>query len=71
MNGQDLFVKLSKRDYSGSEEDNYAQLLGTIFTHVHTEIFILLEKAEKLGKKLNISESDLSDEYTIDDITLV
>ncbi|NJB83632.1 hypothetical protein [Wenyingzhuangia aestuarii] len=71
MNGQNLYLKLSKRDYSGSSQDEYAQLLGTLFNHVHSEIFNLLEKAEKLGKKLAVKNSENLDEYTVEDIVLV
>ncbi len=71
MNGQDLYLKLSKRDYTGSPQDNYAQLLGTIFLHIQSDIFKLLEQADKLGKKLKIERSNSLDEYTIDNITLV
>ena len=71
MKGQNLYLKLSKRDYSGSSQDEYAQLLGTIFIHIHTEIFSLLEKADTLGKKLSLIDSEISDEYTVEDIKLV
>lgn len=71
MNGQNLYLKLSKRDYSGSSQDEYAQLLGTLFNHVHSGVFDLLERAEKLNKKLAIKNPQELDEYTIDDIVLV
>lgn len=34
MTGNELFQKLSQRDYSGNVSDNYAQLLSTIFLHL-------------------------------------
>jgi hypothetical protein len=66
MKGKDLFQQYtSKRDYSGSKADEYAQLLFTIFFHIQDAIYPLLEKAETAGKKLSIKES-YHDDVTID-----
>ena len=57
LSGKKLFEALtSKRDYSGSEEDNYAQLLLSIHRHIREDIFPLLEKAARNNKKLYIIE---------------
>jgi hypothetical protein len=51
MDGKDLYIKhISKRDYSGSSDDEYAQLLFTIFSHLKEAIYPLLEKAQALIK---------------------
>ncbi len=79
MTGQELYNKLSQRDYSGSEQDVYAQLLQTLHHNLFLngqvdEFYELLQKANNSGKKLSLIESDndvLVDEYFIDDITLV
>ena len=75
--GKVLFnVCTSKRDYSGSPQDEYAQLLYTIHQHIGEDVFNLLKTAEKqnkiLGIKQNHSEEHiLQDEYTIEDIVLL
>lgn len=76
MKGKDLFQQYtSKRDYSGSKADEYAQLLLTIFTHIHEAIYPLLEKAEADNKKLSLKEPSLGlitfDEYSTEDIILL
>lgn len=77
MEGKDIYTSLvDKRDYSGSMADEYAQLLTTLFFHLGTDLFPLLETAEKESKvltlKAEVSNSDvLVDEYTIEDIILV
>ncbi len=76
MKGQDLFIKYtSLRDYTGSEEDVYAQTLATIFSLDPEETFSLLEKAESSSKKLAIKEpkvdKDVDFEYAISDVILV
>jgi hypothetical protein len=76
MKGKDLFNSyLSKRDYSGSKADEYAQFLSTLFTHIGTDLFALLESAEKDSKVLTLKDEILNsdvivDEYTIADIIL-
>lgn len=69
MTGKQLFVKLTVRDFSGSEQDLYAQLLMTIFSHIGDDIFDLLEDAESQNKKLDIN--DHLDEITTTDVYLV
>lgn len=55
MTGNELFHEYtSKRDYTGSEADEYAQLLETIWFHIRNKIFDLLELAEKEGKRLKV-----------------
>ncbi|GIZ10271.1 hypothetical protein [Flavobacterium sp. UMI-01] len=77
MEGKELYDSLvSKRDYSGNTADEYAQFLSTLFLHIGTELFPLLETASKefkvLSLKTEISNSDiLIDEYSIEDIILI
>lgn len=65
-----LFESLSKRDFSGSAEDTYAQFLITCFFSVHEDLFPLLEKAHRLNKKLDLKDH-MCDEITIDNIIIV
>ena len=59
MNGEELFqYYISKRNYSGSAEDEYAQRLMTISSNIFKEIYPLLEHAEVIGKKLVIKPLD-------------
>ncbi|CAI9429250.1 Type I restriction endonuclease subunit M [Candidatus Ornithobacterium hominis] len=72
--GKELFKKLSKRDYSGSGEDKYAQLLITLhFSLVlfgrEKQFYKLLEKAVKENKKIIVVDNSV-DEYTIDSLAL-
>lgn len=77
MDGEKLYSELiSKRDYSGSKADEYAQLLTTLFFQIGEPIFALLETAATENKTLAINpeleNSDvLVDEYTIQDIVIV
>ena len=77
MTGKELFHNYtSKRDYTGSKTDEYAQLLETIMFHIGTEIFDLLEKAESEGKRLKVLDLTengkiLRDEIQIKDIVFV
>ena len=52
LSGLDLFKLKSKRDYTNSEDDNYAQLLFTMYTNIGDALFPLLEQAEQQNKKL-------------------
>jgi hypothetical protein len=72
MTGQELYTRYtSRRDYSGSDADQYAQLLSTIFRNILDGIYPLLEKAEAEGKKLTLSDpAILQDEYTSADVIL-
>ncbi len=68
--------KLTIRDFSGSEDDLYAQLLMTIFYHIQEDIFPLLVQAEGEGKRLAIrevteEELGLQDEISVTDVILV
>lgn len=72
MTGRELFTHLTL----SIEKDEYAQTLMTIWTHIGDEIFPLLEKADKEGKKLDVKaviagSEYLQDELTTDDIILV
>lgn len=73
MNGMELYNQYtSKRDYSGSKADQYAQLLETIRFHIGEAIFELLMTAEKEKKQLTLKDYDrLVDEYSIDDVILL
>jgi hypothetical protein len=77
MTGKEIFDRYtSKRDYTGSKPDEYAQLLQTIMFHIGIEIFDLLEKAESEGKKLEVLDltekgTILRDEIQVKDIVLV
>ncbi|MFV0289665.1 MAG: hypothetical protein ACK5IJ_02025 [Mangrovibacterium sp.] len=58
MTGKEIYNSLiEKRDFSGSKSDEYAQLLETLYFSINEELFPMLEKAEKLNKKLSISNS--------------
>lgn len=77
MTGKELFeYYTSKRDYSGSDEDKYAQTLMTIWAHIFDETYPLLEEAERLNKKLDVrvfpdEELFLHDEIIKEDIVYV
>ncbi|MPS73999.1 MAG: hypothetical protein E2590_12765 [Chryseobacterium sp.] len=70
MTGKELYKKLSRRDYSGSDDDVYAQWLQTLFLQLpSSDFYKLLEKSEKLGKKI-IPKDSKADEFTIDSLIL-
>lgn len=74
MSGKELFLKLSQRDYSMSEQDIYAQFLTTLHYHLsisnqEPEFFLLLETAESLNKKIELKDSTI-EEYFIDSLIL-
>ena len=74
MNGKDLYFKYSERDYSGSVDDIYAQLLSTIHHNIGEGLFPLLEKAELENKRLSLKEPDqflFIDSYIESDIIFV
>ncbi len=77
MKGENLFNQYtSKRDYSGSNADEYAQLLITIKNQIGNSVYAILEKAESIGKKLNIKDltaenTILCNEFTNEDIILL
>lgn len=71
MKGKDLYKYLvSKRDYSGSEADEYAQFLTTLFSQLGDSFFALLETAHSKDKKLSIKNSDTSSDVLVDEYTL-
>jgi len=74
MNGKELFELKTIRDYSGSEADEYAQLLATVFFNVGSDIFPILETAENEGKRISvlpINANILRDEILLADIVLI
>lgn len=77
MSGKNLYNNyISKRDFSGSKPDEYAQLLTTLFFQIGDPLFVLLETAEAENKTLAINpelenSEILVDEYSIEDIILL
>ncbi|MFC0345229.1 hypothetical protein [Epilithonimonas hispanica] len=64
MTGEELYLKLSIRDYSNSDSDIYAQDLQTYFFHSVTsntiaDFFKLLEMAHFLDKKIILKSENL------------
>ncbi len=71
MTGEEIFHHyLMKRDHSGGPDDQYAQLLQTIWSNIFNKIFPLLEKAEREGKKLDIREVPDDQMYLLDEISV-
>lgn len=71
MDGIKLYKELSKRDYSGSESDSYAQLLRTLFFNVQDNLFPILKSAHDQGKKLRLKNESLQNgEFTMSDISM-
>ncbi len=71
MIGKQLFESKTHRDFTGSEADEYAQTLMTIFAHVGSSLFPLLEEAEQSKKQVCIKEFPdgvLWDEITLDNL---
>jgi hypothetical protein len=77
MKGKELLdYYTNKRDFTGSNDDNYAQELMTIYSNIGEQIFHLLEQAEIEAKKLAVKKAPKGLEFrqdfiTIDDIILV
>lgn len=75
MTGKQLFDNYtSKRDYSGSTQDEYAQMLSTIQLVIGDAIYPLLEKAEAENKKLFVktdNETPFAPQLTKEDIVMV
>lgn len=75
MTGQELYDNLSKRDYSGSDQDQYAQFLKTLYYHLtmagQQENFLkYLVTAESENKKIDVKDHSL-EEYFMDSLVLV
>lgn len=76
MQGENIFKKLSQRDYSGTNSDQYAQLLNTIFYNLsgNDEIklfYDLLEKADQENNFISISDPEnIKDEYSFSDLII-
>lgn len=68
MTGQQLFNKYSKRDFTQSESDVYAQTLMSIFSQIGDEIFPLLEDAESQNKKLDLKVISSDEQFQHDEI---
>lgn len=55
--GEEIFNKyVAKRDYTESKNDEYAQLLTTLFFHIGEDIYKLIELAENENKKLQLQD---------------
>ncbi|MGV0919735.1 hypothetical protein ACTS94_05010 [Empedobacter falsenii] len=61
---------IKQRDYSGSEQDAYASLVYSCLMSLGKPFELLLEKAEKENKKIQLKD-ELVDEITIDNIELI
>ena len=73
--GIELYEEIAQRDYSGNDADQYAQLLQTLFSHLRSDLFPLLEKAEQEGKKLALIEPKdqriLVNKYSLNNLLFV
>lgn len=76
MTAQDIFDKWQKkRDFSGSSDDEYAQLLVTLEAQAvaggwYSDFKRMLISAEKEGKRLNVkyAKPEIKDEIRPDDV---
>lgn len=71
MTGKQLFNKLTVRDFTNSEADEYAQLLLTIEASIGDDILPLLEQADAQGKKLDVKDIDALHEIITSSVFLV
>ena len=79
MTGEEIYKQLTdSRDYSWSENDQYAKLLSTLHTHAsnNKELIVfydILKKAHDSGKRLNILEdlSILHSDFRMRDVFMV
>ncbi len=77
MTGREIFERRTKRDYSLSEDDRYAQSLRNILFRANFDkdfLFELVKKAEEANKKIaikNYPKGILSNEITYDMLILV
>ena len=74
MTGEELYQKISQRDYSGSDDDQYAQLLKTLYYNLmvsgqEQQFLKLLETAQKNGKKITVLDGN-QEEFTITSLSL-
>lgn len=56
-------------DYTGSEKDRYASLVFSCLMQIGKPFEMLLEEAEKQGKKIKLID-ELVDEITIDNVMI-
>ncbi|QFG53650.1 hypothetical protein [Chryseobacterium sp.] len=75
MTGEEIYNRLSIRDHSGSEKDQYAQFLRTLYRSLtlsgqRNEFFELLKQADEQGKKIDLKDHSL-EEYDITSLVLV
>lgn len=69
MTGREIFDSyLENRNYSGDSDDQYAQLLQTIWGHILDKIYPLLEEAERRGQRLGIREVPEAEMFLLDEI---
>lgn len=63
------------RDYSGSSNDEYAQFIITLFSHLGENLIPLIKKAEFENKNITLKKdfqnNNFIDEYTLDMLILV
>lgn len=58
MTGRQLFEKYAAfRDFSGSAEDQYAQTVQTALILFDDLVYVMLERAEKEGKRIELVEN--------------
>lgn len=68
MDGKELFKKYTQKP------TEYARLLMTMYTNIGSDLYPILEKAEKEGKKLGTTPEPkdyLRDELSPEDIILI
>lgn len=74
MTGKELFYKYSDSAGKSGEEKEYAKLIFLLGLYLEEDLYRLLEKAEKEGKRLAITpepEDRLRDELSISDVYLI
>ncbi|RRN76507.1 hypothetical protein EIM50_24340 [Pseudoxanthomonas sp. SGD-10] len=69
MTGQELFDKYRQRDFSGSVDDVYGQLLMTIFMNIGSDMFDLLEQAERKNMRLEVDDNYYPEGVLYDEIS--
>ena len=77
MKLNNLYLKLSERDYSNNDKDKYAQLLQTIHYHMSSNgeidlFYNLLEKADKENKEIIIKPTSINlEEFSFSDLLII